>query len=133
MGDVTVGAGKSPGLGYRRDRLTWAAFSGLLAFGFLNAVLGPALPYIRAVEHVSYLVGALHQVAFAVGGGLAGLLAVRAEAIWAGGDDSLGIGGRGGRWARSRLWRRGGHHRAGGVRRELVWDLGADTGVGSVG
>ena len=66
--------------GYRRDRLTWAAFSGLLAFGVLNAVLGPALPYIRAVEHISYVVGALHQVAFAVGGGLAGLLATRAEA-----------------------------------------------------
>jgi len=62
---------------YRRDRTTWAAFAALFAFGFLNAVLGPALPYIRNVEHISYLVGALHQVAFAVGGGLAGLLAAR--------------------------------------------------------
>jgi MFS family permease len=60
---------------YRRDRTTWSAFGALFAFGFLNAVLGPALPYIRAVEHISYLVGSLHQVAFAVGGGLAGLLA----------------------------------------------------------
>src|SRR5215218_3068034 len=63
---------------YRRDRLTWAAFSGLLAFGLLNAALGPALPYIRAAEDISYLVSALHQVAFAVGGGLAGLLAIHA-------------------------------------------------------
>ncbi len=38
-------------------------------------MLGPALPYIRGVERISYLVGALHQVAFALGGGLAGLLA----------------------------------------------------------
>lgn len=38
-------------------------------------MLGPALPYIRAVEHISYVVGALHQAAFAVGGGIAGLLA----------------------------------------------------------
>jgi fucose permease len=52
-------------------------FGGLAAFGFLNAVLGPALPYLRAPEHISYVVGALHQVAFAVGGGLAGLLAAR--------------------------------------------------------
>ncbi|MDQ6730206.1 MAG: MFS transporter [Actinomycetota bacterium] len=79
MGDVSAGSGESPERAYRRDRLTWAAFSGLLAFGFLNAALGPALPYIRGVEHISYLVGALHQVAFAVGGGLAGLLTIRAE------------------------------------------------------
>lgn len=63
--------------GYRRDRRTWAAFGALFAFGFLNAVLGPALPYLRTVEHISYLVGALHQAAYAIGGGLAGLLAAR--------------------------------------------------------
>jgi fucose permease len=55
-------------------------FSGLFGFGVLNAILGPALPYLRAEEHLSYLAGALHQVAFAVGGGLAGVLAIRAEA-----------------------------------------------------
>ncbi len=94
MGDVSAGRGESPGRAYRRDRLTWAAFSGLLAFGFLNAVLGPALPYIRAVEHVSYVVGALHQVAFAVGGGLAGLLAVRAEGYLGRGETiRLGLAG----------------------------------------
>lgn len=60
---------------YRRDRTTWAAFAALFAFGLVNAVLGPALPYIRAVEHISYLVGALHQAAFALGGGMAGLFA----------------------------------------------------------
>ncbi|HEX5194187.1 MAG TPA: MFS transporter [Solirubrobacteraceae bacterium] len=52
-------------------------FGGLFAFGFLNAVLGPALPYLRSVEHISYLVGALHQAAYAIGGGVAGLLAAR--------------------------------------------------------
>src|SRR3954454_19215305 len=64
---------------YRRDAMTWAVYSGLLAFGFLNAVLGPALPYLRAAEHISYLISAFHQVAFAIGGGLAGLIAVRTE------------------------------------------------------
>ena len=63
--------------GYRRDRTTWVAFGALLAFGFVNAVLGPALPYLRAVEHISYLAGALHQAAYAIGGGVAGLLAAR--------------------------------------------------------
>src|SRR3954451_15819380 len=68
-------SGPGPAESYHRDRTTWAAFGALFAFGFLNAALGPALPYLRAVEHISYLVGALHQAAFAVGGGLAGLLA----------------------------------------------------------
>ncbi|HZC74206.1 MAG TPA: MFS transporter [Jatrophihabitans sp.] len=63
---------------YRRDRVTWASFGVLLAFGVLNAGLGPALPYLRHVEHVGYLGGVLHQVAFAIGGGLAGLLIARA-------------------------------------------------------
>lgn len=62
---------------YRRTTFTWTAFGALFAFGYLNAVLGPALPYLRAVEGISYLTGALHQVAYAVGGGLAGLLSAR--------------------------------------------------------
>jgi len=62
---------------YRRDTFTWTAFGALFAFGYLNAVLGPSLPYIRSVEHISYVVGALHQAAFAVGGGLAGVLSAR--------------------------------------------------------
>src|SRR3954471_16353559 len=63
---------------YRRDAATWAAFGALLAFGVLNAGLGPVLPYLRATEGISYLAGVLHQVAFAIGGGLAGLLAAAA-------------------------------------------------------
>jgi MFS family permease len=62
---------------FHRNRFTWAAYGALLAFGFLNAVLGPILPYLRAVEGISYLVGALHQFAYAMGGGVAGLLAHR--------------------------------------------------------
>jgi MFS family permease len=67
----------APAKPYERDRVTWVAFFALSAFGVLNAVLGPALPYLSAEEGISYLVGALHQVAFAIGGGLAGLLAAR--------------------------------------------------------
>jgi MFS family permease len=62
---------------FQRDRFTWAAYGALLAFGFLNAVLGPILPYLRAVEGISYLVAALHQFAYALGGGVAGVLAHR--------------------------------------------------------
>jgi MFS family permease len=86
-------------VGYRRDRVTWVAFAALLAFGVLNAGLGASLPYIRAAEHVSYLGGVLHQVAFALGGGLAGAALARdrrgpgrTAAI------ALGLGGAGAAW-----------------------------------
>jgi fucose permease len=54
--------------------------SGRFGFGVLNAILGPALPYLRAEQHLSYLPGALYQLAFTLGGGLAGVLAIRVEA-----------------------------------------------------
>ena len=64
-------------MSYRRDTFTWTAFGALFAFGYLMAILGPALPYIRSAEGIPYLVGVLHQVAWAIGGGLAGVLSTR--------------------------------------------------------
>jgi MFS family permease len=74
MSSISTAHGPVP---FHRDRFTWVAYGALLAFGFLNAVLGPILPYLRAVENISYLVGGLHQFAYAMGGGVAGLLAHR--------------------------------------------------------
>ncbi len=65
---------------YRRDTATWVAFAALFAFGILNAMLGPVLPYLQETEHISYVVGSLHQVAFALGGMTAGVLAIRSTA-----------------------------------------------------
>lgn len=73
---MTVGARFSVAP-YRRDTATWIAFAALFAFGALNAILGPILPYLRQTEHISYVAGALHQVAFAIGGMTAGILASR--------------------------------------------------------
>ncbi len=64
-------------MSYRRDTFTWTAFGALFAFGYQMAILGPALPYIRSAEGIPYLVGVLHQVAWAIGGGLAGVLSTR--------------------------------------------------------
>jgi MFS family permease len=84
---------------YRRDRVTWVAFAALLAFGVLNAGLGPALPYIRAHEGISYLAGVLHQVGFAIGGGLAGVLAARGTgSLGRAATIRLGLGGGGIAW-----------------------------------
>ena len=65
---------------YRRDATTRVAFAALFGFGILNAMLGPILPYLRQSEDISYVTGALHQVAFAVGGMTAGILATRSSA-----------------------------------------------------
>jgi predicted MFS family arabinose efflux permease len=86
---------------YQRDALTWTSFAALFAFGLLNAALGPALPYLRAIEHTGYLAGALHQVAISVGGGLAGVITARAhqphsrELLIRGGLASGGVAGLG--------------------------------------
>ena len=40
---------------YHRDAATWSMFAALFAFGVLNAVLGPALPYLREAEDLSYV------------------------------------------------------------------------------
>ena len=88
---------------YRRDQVIWSAFGALFGFGILNAVLGPALPFLRAELGLSYLEGSLHQVAFAVGGGTAGMLtaggrnrlsrrATVAAGLTAGGLAGLAIG-----------------------------------------
>src|SRR4051795_8860160 len=78
---VTQMAAVSDEQTYRRDATTWASFGALFAFGLLNTVLGPALPYLRESEDLSYLVGALHQAAFAIGGGIAGVIAARERAV----------------------------------------------------
>ena len=67
---------------YRRDSFTWLAFTGLFTIGFFQATLGPALPYIRSAEHISYLSAALLQAAFAVGGGVAGLSSAACLPAW---------------------------------------------------
>ena len=57
-GRLTAEGNGRPDRAYRRDRLTWATFAGLLAFGFLNAVLRtpwmpPADPFF-AQGYVNY-------------------------------------------------------------------------------
>jgi len=86
-------------MSYRRNAFTWTAFGALFAFGYLNAVLGPSLPYLRSVEGISYVVAVFHQVAFALGGGLAGLLSARdrisvsRRTVIAGGIAGAGLAG----------------------------------------
>lgn len=64
---------------YRRGTVTWVVFGALFGFGVTNSLLGPVLPFLRDTEHLSYLAAVVHQVAFAIGGMTAGLLASRSS------------------------------------------------------
>ena len=75
-----MSASRTSAIAYRRTRPTWVAFGALFAFGILNAVLGPVLPYLRAAQGSSYIVVSLHQVAFAAGVVAAGIQANRSRA-----------------------------------------------------
>jgi fucose permease len=55
-----------------RDRFTWLAYLMLAYFAYLQAVLGPLVPFLRDELHLSYTVSGLHLSAFSVGMVLAG-------------------------------------------------------------
>ncbi len=55
-----------------RTRFTWLAYLMLGYFAYLQAALGPLMPFLRGELHLSYVVGSLHVSAFALGMILAG-------------------------------------------------------------
>ncbi|MBN1200271.1 MAG: MFS transporter [Anaerolineae bacterium] len=60
-----------------RDRFTWLAYGLLGYFAYLEAVLGPVLPFLRDELGLNYTVGGLHFSALALGMVISGLLAER--------------------------------------------------------
>ena len=60
----------APGLSAARithDRFTWLAYLLLGYFAYLQAALGPAMPFLRDDLHINHTVGSLHVSAFALG------------------------------------------------------------------
>jgi hypothetical protein len=53
--------------GFVRERLTWASYWMLGYFAFLQAILGPLMPFIRGELRLSHLIASLHFSAFALG------------------------------------------------------------------
>lgn len=81
---------------FQRDRYTWLAYGMLGYFAYLQAALGPAIPFLRAELALNYTLSGLHFSAFAFGMMLSGLatdgLAARygrARCFWGG---ALGMG-----------------------------------------
>lgn len=60
-----------------RDRFTWLGYFSLAYYAYLQATLGPLMPFLRKELDLSYTVGGLHFSAFALGMVLAGISADR--------------------------------------------------------
>lgn len=74
-----------------RDRFTWIAYLLLGYFSFLQTLMGPIMPFLRAELNLSYVAGSLHLSAVAAGmvaGGLTGDRLLRRisykTALWGG-------------------------------------------------
>lgn len=78
---------------FTRHRFTWLAYAMLAYFAFLQAGLGPAMPFLRAELGLTYTLGGLHVTAFALGMTLAGLFGGAFNARW---GRAVGFWGGGG-------------------------------------
>ena len=67
---------------FTRFRVTWATYGLVGYFAYLETVLGPLMPFLRAEQGLSYTVASLHFSAFAMGGVLVGLIGERVEGRW---------------------------------------------------
>jgi MFS family permease len=65
-----------------RDRFTLLAYFMLGYFAYLQAALGPAVPFLRAELGLSYTIAGLHFSALAIGMILAGLTGAELAARW---------------------------------------------------
>ncbi len=67
---------------FTRDRFTWLAYFMLGYFAYLQAAVGPIMPFLRDELALSYTLAGLHITVMAVGMILAGLSAAAAAARW---------------------------------------------------
>jgi MFS family permease len=67
---------------FARQRLTWATYGLAGYFAYLQTVLGPLMPMLRAERGLGYTVASLHFSAFALGNVGAGFVGDRALRRW---------------------------------------------------
>ena len=65
-----------------RYPITWAMYGLVGYFAYLETVLGPLMPFLRAEHDFSYTVASLHFSAFALGGVLVGFFGDRVAGRW---------------------------------------------------
>jgi fucose permease len=83
---------------FERDRATWTLYLLTGYFAYLESVLGPIIPFLRAEHRLSHATAGLHFGAFALGGIVVALWGhridrrvARERTIWAGGA-GMGLG-----------------------------------------
>lgn len=89
----------STALPYIRDRFTWLGYFMLAYYAYMQATLGPLMPFLRAELSLSYFMSGLHLSAFAAGMIIAGLTGDYAAArfgrrrVFWGGGAGMALGG----------------------------------------
>jgi fucose permease len=80
---MSAGEATSPPQGqFVRYPLTWATYGLVGYFAYLETVLGPLMPFLRAEHDFSYTVASLHFSAFALGGLPVGFFGDRVAGRW---------------------------------------------------
>lgn len=79
---MSIGTSTSSSTSFSRDRFTWLAYLMLAYYAYLQAALGPLMPFLRAEMGLSYTVGGFHFSAFALGMVLAGVTGDRFGRRW---------------------------------------------------
>jgi MFS family permease len=67
---------------FNRDSFTWLAYVMSAYFSYLQAALGPLMPFLKADLGMSYTIGGLHFSAFALGMILAGFMSTQIAKTW---------------------------------------------------
>jgi fucose permease len=75
-------ANSSPKERFVRHPLTWATYALVGYFAYLETVLGPLMPFLRAEHGFSYTVASLHFSAFALGAVPVGFFGDRVAGRW---------------------------------------------------
>jgi fucose permease len=68
--------------GFTRDPATWMTYGLVGYFAFMETVLGPIMPFLRAELGLDYTTASLHFSAFALGAVLLGLFGDRVSGRW---------------------------------------------------
>ena len=81
MNTATMRPGRrsEPAMEFRRDRLTWVAYTLAAWFAYLQASPGLVIAHLRNELDLSYSTGGLHVAAFAGGSMVAGVISARLE------------------------------------------------------
>ena len=83
---------------FRRDPFTWLSYGMIAYFAYVEAVLGPLMPFLRAELHLNYTMAGVHFSLFALGVVTSGFFADRIagqwgrRAAWLGGGAGMAAG-----------------------------------------